>query len=88
LAFGTLTISALVMDINQARGIEEQIVSLKSQLTELRNRHEDLQRSTWDKVKRVRAGMLGFYGDDSSQYEMVGGKRRSERKKPGRKALR
>jgi hypothetical protein len=26
--------------------------------------------------------MMGVHGDDSSQYEMVGGTRRSERKRP------
>jgi hypothetical protein len=39
----------------------------------------------WDKVKRVRAGVKANYGDDSSQYEMVGGTRLSERKSPTRR---
>jgi len=39
----------------------------------------------WDKVKRVRASVKGLYGDDSSEYEMVGGTRKSERKTPTRK---
>jgi hypothetical protein len=39
----------------------------------------------WDKVKRVRAGVKANYGDDSSQYEMVGGTRLSERKPPTRR---
>lgn len=29
----------------------------------------------WDKVKRVRNSVKANYGDDSSQYEMVGGMR-------------
>jgi hypothetical protein len=41
----------------------------------------------WEKVKRVRAGVKGNYGDGSSQYEMVGGTRLSERKSPKRKAV-
>ena len=32
----------------------------------------------WDKVKRVRSFLKGVFGDDSSQYEMVGGIRVSE----------
>jgi len=42
--------------------------------------------ATWDKVKRVRASVKGLYGDDSSEYDMVGGTRKSERKTPTRKA--
>ena len=37
------------------------------------------------RIKRVRAGVKGIYGDDSSQYEMIGGTRMSERKPPARK---
>ncbi len=36
-------------------------------------------------VKRVRSAVKGIYGDDSSEYEMVGGTRKSERKRPVRK---
>lgn len=86
LAFGKLTIGAMVMDINQARGVEEQMTSLKNQLTDLRNRRDALYQSTWDKVKRVRAGVKASFGDDSSQYEMVGGTRLSERKSARRTA--
>ena len=35
--------------------------------------------------KRARAGVAGVYGDDSAEYQAVGGVRVSERKKPGRK---
>ena len=40
----------------------------------------------WDQVKRVRNGIKAVYGDNSSQYEMIGGIRKSERKRPVRKA--
>jgi hypothetical protein len=39
----------------------------------------------WDKVKRVRAGVKSIYGDDSSEWEMIGGTRLSERKSPTRR---
>jgi hypothetical protein len=41
----------------------------------------------WDKVKRVRAGVKANYGDDSQQYEMVGGTRMSERKRMRRASI-
>lgn len=80
LTFGDLNIGVLVMEINQARGVEEQMTSLRNQLTDLRKRRDALYQSTWDKVKRVGAGVKASFGDDSSQYEMVGGTRLSERK--------
>ena len=85
LTFGALNTGALTMDINQARGIQEQMTNLENQLTNLRNRRDAANGSLWDKVKRVRAGVKANYGDDSSQYEMVGGTRLSERKTPTRR---
>jgi hypothetical protein len=41
--------------------------------------------SAWDKVKRARAGVKAAYGDDSSQFEMIGGTRTSDRKTRSRK---
>lgn len=36
-------------------------------------------------LKRVRAVVKGVYGDDSLEYESVGGKRMSEKKRPAKK---
>ena len=80
LTFGTLNISTLTMAINQARAVDEQMTSLKNQLTNLRNQRDVAYYSLWDTVKRARAGVKASFGDDSSQYEMVGGTRLSERK--------
>jgi hypothetical protein len=59
--------------------------TLEVQMTNLRNQREELYRALWDKVKRVRNGIKAHYGDDSSQYEMIGGTRVSDRKPPTRK---
>ena len=87
LSFGPVNINGLGTDIDQTEGIEEQMIKLKAQLTDLRNRHDALCQSTWDKVKRVRAGVKASFGDDSSQYEMVGGTRASERKTRKRRSV-
>jgi|SRR5687767_2506460 len=87
LAFGALNTGTLTMDINQARGIQEQMTNLENQLTNLRNQRDAANVSLWDKVKRARAGVKATYGDDSSQYEMVGGTRLSERKTPTRRTV-
>ena len=56
-----------------------------AQITDLRNKRDVIYDRLWDKTKRVRNAVKGLYGDDSSEYEMVGGKRISERKPPVRK---
>jgi len=84
ITFGPLNTSALTEDIKQALGIEEQLLDLTNQLIDLRNQRDAVNQSVWDKLKRVRAGMKASFGDDSSQYEMVGGTRMSERKSPRR----
>ena len=86
LTFGSLNMSALVMDINGLRNVELNLVGLENQMTELRNQRDALQESTWDKVKRVRASVKGIYGDDSTQYELVGGTRLSDRRTARRTA--
>lgn len=77
--------AALVTDIAQMRSLDHTLSSLETQLTEVRNRREAVCQAAWDKVKRVRAGIKASFGDDSMQYEMIGGKRLSDRK-PARRA--
>ena len=84
LTAGNVNISALVMEINQMHQIDSTVADAENQLLEVRTRREDLSLSLWDKVKRMRAVVKGVYGDDSLQYEMVGGTRLSDRKSPRR----
>jgi hypothetical protein len=86
LTLGELTQAALAGELSDASPLLAQIDALETQLTNLRNQRDALFASMWDKVKRVRSGVKAIYGDDSSQYEMVGGTRASERKAPVRKA--
>ena len=86
LTFGDLTLAALTDGLENATALQLQLDGLETQLTNLRNQRDEGLVSIWDKVKRVRASIKGIYGDDSSQYEMVGGTRLSERKSPTRKA--
>ena len=87
LAFGTLNQAALTADITSARMLESEISMLEIQLAERRDQRDQVYNNMWDKVKRVRAGVKANYGDDSQQYEMVGGTRTSERKPRARKAV-
>jgi hypothetical protein len=84
LAFGSLNIVALEAGLTRANGIDMEIKDLESKLTNLRNQREACFQELWDMLKRVRFSIKGMFGDDSVQYEMVGGKRLSERKSPRR----
>jgi hypothetical protein len=81
LAFGSLKVDGLAMDIEEILQTKLDLVSLEHQAMEVRNRRDALYLAAWEKVKRMRAGIKGLYGDDSIQYELVGGTRRSERKR-------
>ena len=86
-AFGTLTSALLTTDINAYAPLDTEISKLEKQLAEKRNQREFLSLAIWDKVKRVRASVRGIYGDDSTQYELVGGTRMSDRKPRARKVI-
>lgn len=80
LTLGELNLEGLKADIDAAVPLVTQIMALEAQLTDLRNQRDALYEELWNKVKRTRSGVKGIYGDDSSEYEMVGGTRKSERK--------
>jgi hypothetical protein len=83
--FGTLTSAALTTEVTAATTLEAQIATLEAQLTDKRNLRDSQFGALWDKVKRVRSAVKGTFGDDSSQYELVGGTRMSDRKPSRRK---
>jgi hypothetical protein len=87
LAFGALNAEALAADLANAQGIDSEIAQLEKLLISKRNQRSDAYSATLDKVKRMRAGVKAMYGDDSSEFELVGGTRLSERKSPTRKAV-
>lgn len=80
LSFGDLTTQTFSNQVQHAAQLEANIISLENQMTDLRNQRQAANAALWDMLKRVRAGVKAAFGDDSSQYEMVGGTRLSERK--------
>ncbi len=82
---GDLAPEALEADLNQILPALALIERLEAQLTEARNQREAFSIAIWDKVKRLRRGVQAIYGDDSSQYQVVGGTRVSDRKPVTRK---
>jgi hypothetical protein len=82
---GALTQRGLAEALADARDHQSQIAALEMQLTDLRNKRDEQLTQMWDAIKRVRATVKGVYGDNSSQYELVGGTRLQERKRPTRR---
>jgi hypothetical protein len=72
--------------INDANEKMAMCNTLSSQLDEANNQFQAAERALRDLSDRVLSGVASRYGRDSDQYEMAGGTRRSERKKPKRKA--
>jgi hypothetical protein len=86
LTVGDLTLAMLKANLDKSLPIQSRITALKTELTDQQNQRDAVYSEIWDQIKRVRNGIKGIYGDNSSQYEMIGGIRKSERKRPVRKA--
>jgi hypothetical protein len=82
---GDLTQAKVETDIAEATPLQGEINALKVQMTTLRNQRNALYSELWDDVKRIRSGIKGEYGDDSSEYQIVGGTPISGRKPATRK---
>jgi hypothetical protein len=87
LQVGDLSVSTLIAEIERSVEIQRNINILEIQLTDQRNQRDAQHGELWNKVKRMRAAVKAIYGDDSSQFEMAGGKRLSERKPYTRKKV-
>lgn len=72
-------------DINTLSAKVDSHNGLLSQVDESQNELEALEQGVSDKSVRMLAASKAEYGPDSSQYEQVGGTRRSDRKRPSPK---
>lgn len=86
LQVGTITQAVMAGELAEARTIQQQIDDLEIQLADLRNKRDARLTRIWDWIKRMRATVKGAYGDDSPEYDLVGGTRASDRKHPGRRS--
>lgn len=74
-------------DIGTVDELKEKIRQCEKELLSLRNKRDKTPIQVWDQVKRARAGIKGVYGDDSIEYQLAGGTRLRDRKKPQRKGI-
>lgn len=72
--------------IAETRQVLGEYNAMLSHLDELYNRLVGQEATLRDLTERMLAGVGAVYGKDSSQYEMAGGVRKSERKPRVRKA--
>ncbi len=80
LSLGGMTLAEMETSLSELGGIYTQLDGLDAQMTELRNQRDAAASDLWDRVKRVRTGVKSVFGDNSSQYEVVGGTRMGDRK--------
>lgn len=71
--------------IDALENIISELDKVNAQRTQLVNSKGDGAERVSDYIVQVRAVVKGIKGADSSEYDMVGGTRASERKKPKRK---
>ncbi len=57
----------------------------KEEVIRLVNRKDDAAKSLNDLIVKARVSVKAEFGDDSDEYELAGGTRKSERKRPVRK---
>ncbi len=80
MTFGDLSLANLQDTLTRGEQLKQQIAALETRLTDLRNQRDEVYHTGWKYISRLRDGVKGLYGDDSSEYEMVGRMRRSEYK--------
>lgn len=84
LTLGQLTLAEVQRQIDSFTKIDGEITAAEIAIAKLRNDRLELRKQMQESKKRILSAIRGIYGDDSSEYEMVGGTRMSERRRPGR----
>ncbi|MDD2922210.1 MAG: hypothetical protein PHQ36_07980 [Anaerolineales bacterium] len=81
-----LTVAAFQAEVSDCQAKLGVYNTLLSQVDEAYNAVLSAEKALRDLNERMLTGVAAKYGKDSSQYEMAGGIRKSERKRPVRKA--
>jgi len=86
LTIGNLSLAELEATCERCEELKQELISAENKLTDLRDQRDEAYGTGWSYITRMRAGIKAIYGDNSSQYKMAGGTRRSERKPRSRRA--
>lgn len=85
LKFGDLTLDEMQSVLERGQALRDQIQALELQLTDLRNQRDEAYSLGWKYIIRLRNQIKGIYGDDSTEYEIMGMKRRGKYKPRSRR---
>ena len=81
-----VTLEQFQQDFDTLEKLLTDIQTKEEELVPLRNQRDDLTLNLNGSCTRTRSGIKGYFGENSTEYEIAGGTRASERKKTGRKA--
>ena len=81
-----ISVAAYQGVFNDTAALEESHNQLAAQMDDSSNRFDAQENLLADWNRRVLSAVEAQYGPDSSEYEMVGGTRKSERKRPTKKS--
>src|SRR5258708_4116353 len=81
-----LTMEAFAATVTDVRGKLDDYNAVLSKADEANNLLTEAEKSLADLSERMLAGVASKYGKNSHEYEKAGGVRKSERKRPVRKA--
>ncbi len=82
-----LTLTSFWQDIKDLRGMQQDYNQHLSSLDDKYNRIIGAEKALSTKSERLLKAVAVLYGPDSSEYEMAGGKRRSERRRSTRTVI-
>lgn len=82
---GSITLDSFKASMTAVQSASGTVESKRTELNGLITNRDVKTSSLNDLVSRARSGVRASFGPDSTEYEQVGGTRRSERKTPTRK---
>jgi hypothetical protein len=80
----TMTLDQFSAKVAAMKALLDAITEKEESLLTLRNERAALLAEMNNVATRTRAGIKGYFGDDSNEYELAGGTPTSKRKKRGR----
>ena len=81
-----VTLAQFQQDRTDLADVLTELKKKDDEMTPLRNQRDDLAQKINGNCTRARAGIKGYFGDNSSEYELAGGTRSSERQRTGPRA--
>ena len=85
-SMGEVTLDAFRAAMKSVADADAAVEAKRREMTGLADVRDDQIKTLQELTTRARSGIRSTFGPDSKEYEQAGGTRKSERKKPVRKA--